>query len=102
MKIDKYAKCEKINSSIKRKPHNLHIGDLVYIKNNRKKSKYQTRFCEEPWEIIKLTTTGVTIHNCNFTKEKIRHVDVKPYPRNHAVPNTCQTEDGSLHNSTPR
>ena len=79
MKNDKIDRCDKINSSVKRKEHTFEVGQWV-LTSRKKRRKFDPLFHEEPWMIEALTKTGATIHNPQRTKRKTVHVDdIKPY-----------------------
>ena len=99
MKTDKSQRCEKLNSSVKSKPHQFAVGDWVYVRN-RVRNKFDPLYLEEPWIIESIGKNGVIVHNAQLTKEKTRHVDdIKPYIKKNLVKKTSQ---GNTAITTPK
>ena len=81
MKKDKNERCEKINSSVKRKDHHFKVGQWVLI-SRKQRRKFDPLHHEEPWIIETLNKTGAKVHNPQKTKSKSLHIDdIKPYVR---------------------
>ena len=94
MKKDKSNRCDEINISVKRQPHQFKVGQWVYVKSKRR-TKFEPLFHKDPWIIASVTKTGVTIHNQQISQTKIRHVDdIKPYFPQECCEPTCDTQLG--------
>ena len=68
----KEKKQEDVNSSKYRKQSNMKVGDLVYVQNYKKTSKFDPTYLPEPYEV-----TGVDKIAKRLTLKQHRHIQTE-------------------------
>ena len=64
-----------LNKSNHRLPSQFKVGDKVYVKNNKRSSKFQPLFGPEEFEVVSKEHGGVTVKSNESDTQSRRHLD---------------------------
>ena len=88
-RTSKQERQDATNSSPRRTPHGIKVGDMVLNFNHNRKSKFDPLFEPFPYKVVQISGTGVVLEQNG--KQKRRHVDdvkLMTYKEEHQGPHS--------------